>query len=139
MISIKMNWAGGLKFTGQSAFGHTITTDASLEAGGESAGYKPSELVLFGVAGCTGIDVVRILKKQHQNLSSLEIQVTGHYPDDYPKPFQHVEVKYIARGKDLDANKLAGAIALSEEKYCMVSQTLQREVKVNTSYEVLPE
>lgn len=138
-MTLKMSWAGGLKFTGQSAFGHTLVTDGSKEAGGEAEGYKPSELVLFGLAGCTGIDVVRILAKQHQELASLDIEVTGHQPETLPRPFHTVEVSYFARGNNLDPNKLEQAIALSEEKYCMVSQSLRHEVKVTTAFEILPD
>lgn len=139
MTTIKMNWAGGLKFKGTSTFGHEIITDAALASGGEEAGYKPSELLLFGLAGCTGMDVVRILEKQKQDLSGLEIEVTGHTAETYPRPFHTVEVKFRAHGKNLDPDKLARAIELSEEKYCMVGQTIQNAGKVLTSYEIVPE
>ncbi|MCX6833768.1 MAG: OsmC family protein [candidate division Zixibacteria bacterium] len=138
MLTAKMTWAGGLKFEGTSVFGHRIATDAPLGAGGDEDGYKPTELLLFGIAGCTGIDVVKILKKQRQQLTSLEIQLTAHQGDEYPKPFHTIEVKYIATGINLDEKKLAQAIELSESKYCVVSQTVQRETKVVTSYEIKP-
>lgn len=137
MMTAKMKWAGGLKFEGISAYGHKIATDGAREAGGNEDGYKPTELVLYGVAGCTGIDVVRILEKQRQKLTSLEIELVAHNNEEYPKPFHTVEIKYIARGENLDEKKLAGAIELSHSKYCMVSQTLERETKVTTAYEIL--
>lgn len=139
MMTAKMHWAGGRKFEGTSAFGHTIATDASKANGGGEDGYKPTELVLFGLAGCTGIDVVNILTKQRQPLSSLDIEVTAYHNDDYPKPFHTVEVKYIARGKNLDPDKIAKAIELSETKYCMVSQTIVNPAKVVTRFEIIPE
>jgi putative redox protein len=136
MLTAKMTWAGGLKFEGTSVFGHKIATDAPLGAGGNEDGYKPTELLLFGIAGCTGIDVVRILEKQKQQLISLEIQLTAHQGDEHPRPFHTIEVKYIATGPDLDEKKLAQAIELSESKYCVVSQTIRHETKVITSYEI---
>ncbi len=139
MLTAKMKWIGGVAFEGTSVFGHQIITDAALASGGEEKGYKPSELVLFGLAGCTGIDVVRILEKQRQQITSLEIEVIGHQPEQYPKPFDNVEVKYIFRGKDLDPQKVAHAIELSETKYCLVSQTIQNPGKVSTSFEILPQ
>lgn len=138
MLTARMTWAGGLKFEGTSVFGHKIATDASKEVGGKEEGFKPTELILYGIAGCTGIDIVRILEKQKQQLRSLEIRLTAHQNEDYPKPFHTIEVKYIASGPDLDEKKLAQAIALSESKYCVVSQTIARETKVVTSYEVRP-
>ncbi len=136
MLTAKMNWAGGLKFEGTSIFGHKIATDAAKEAGGKEDGFKPTELLLYGIAGCTGIDIVRILEKQRQQLTSLEIRLTAHQNEDYPKPFHTVEVKYIASGPNLDEKKLAKAIELSESKYCVVSQTIAHETKVVTSYEI---
>ncbi len=138
MLSAKMKWAGGLKFEGTSAFGHKIVTDGSREAGGEEAGYKPTELLLYGIAGCAGIDIVRIMEKQRQKLTSLEIELTAHQNKDYPKPFHTIEVKYIARGENIDPNKLAKAIELSEDKYCVVSQTVKNVTTVKTDFEILP-
>jgi putative redox protein len=139
MVTAKMKWTGGLKFEGISAFGHKIVTDGARQAGGEEAGYKPTELMFFGIAGCAGIDIVRILEKQRQKLTSLEIEMTGHQNENYPKPFHTIEVKFIARGENLDPKKLERAIELSEEKYCVVSQTLKHETKIETSFEILPE
>jgi len=139
MLSAKMKWTGGLKFEGTSAFGHKIITDGGKNAGGEEAGYKPTELLFFSIAGCAGIDVVRILEKQRQKLTSLEIEMTAHQDDNYPKPFHTIEVKFIARGENVDPKKLQRAIELSEEKYCVVSQTIKNETKIETSFEILPE
>ncbi len=139
MIEAKMKWAGGIKFEGKGAFGHTIVTDGSKKAGGGEDGYEPTELMLFSIASCTGVDVVMILEKQRQKLTSLEIEVKAHQNDHYPKPFHTVEVKYIARGENLDEKKLAKAIELSESRYCSVSQTVVNQGKVVTSYEILPE
>jgi len=138
MLSARMKWAGGLKFEGTSAFGHKIVTDGSREAGGEEAGYKPTELLLYGIAGCAGIDIVRIMEKQRQKLTSLEIELTAHQNEDYPKPFHTIEVKYIARGENIDPKKLAKAIELSEDKYCVVSQTVKNVTTVKTNLEILP-
>lgn len=138
MLSARMKWAGGLKFEGTSAFGHKIVTDGSREAGGEEAGYKPTELLLYGIAGCAGIDIVRIMEKQRQKLTSLEIELTAHQNEDYPKPFHTIEVKYIARGENIDPKKLAKAIEMSEDKYCVVSQTVKNVTTVKTNLEILP-
>jgi len=71
MVEVKMAWAGGMKFEGTSLFGHKMVIDGPKSSGGEESGFKPTELLLYGVAGCTGIDVVRILEKQRQKLTSL--------------------------------------------------------------------
>ena len=137
MIETSMKWMGGLKFEGTSSFGHKIVTDGGKAAGGNEEGHKPTELLLYGIAGCTGIDVVRILKKMKQELTSLEIEVIGRHNEDYPKPFHTVEVKFSFKGNNLDPKKVAKAIELSESKYCMVSQTVEHQGKVVTSFEIL--
>ncbi|MBD3257772.1 osmotically inducible protein OsmC [candidate division GN15 bacterium] len=138
-VTAKMAWQGGLKFQATSAFGNTIIADGSKQAGGNEEGAKPTEYLLYGMAGCTGIDVIRILQKQRQEITALEIELIAHQQDEYPKPFHTIEVKYRAKGKNLDPNKLAKAIELSEAKYCVVSQTVQTECKVVTSHEVVDE
>jgi putative redox protein len=135
-IKASMTWKGGLKFEGVGAFGHVLAIDAAKSAGGGEDGFKPTELLLWSIAGCTGIDVVRILRKQRQEIESLEIEVVGHQNDEYPKPFHTIEIKYVASGKNIDPDKLAKAIELSEGKYCVVSQTVERETRVTTSYEI---
>ncbi len=139
MLEAKMKWGGGLKFEGVSEFGHILTTDGSKKAGGEESGYRAPELVLFALAGCTGIDVVKILEKMRQKLTGLEIQVEGHQPEDYPKPYNKIEVKYIFRGKNLDRKKVEKAIDLSENKYCMVSLSLKGVANISSSYEIIEE
>jgi len=136
MIEVSMNWAGGLKFEGLGAFGNMVITDGGKSVGGTEAGAKPTELLLFGIAGCTGIDVVRIMEKQRQKISSLKIEVKAHQNDDYPKPFHTIEVKFIVVGENIDEKKLAKAIELSESKYCVVSQTVVHPGKVVTSFEI---
>ena len=134
-----MKWVGGLKFEGVSAFGQTIATDGSKKAGGQEDGYKPTELLLFGIAGCTGIDIVRILQKQRQEVTGIDIDLIAHQNEEYPKPFHTIEVKYTFRGVNLNSKKVAQAVELSENKYCVLSQTVEYPGKVKTSFEIAPD
>jgi putative redox protein len=135
-LSAKMTWKGGLNFEGISTFGFTVATDVKKDFGGNEDGARPTELLLYAVASCTGVDVVRILQKQRQKLDSLEIEVIGHQREEHPKAFVKLEVKYIARGGNLDEKKLAHAIELSESKYCSISETIKIPGEVVTSYEI---
>ena len=139
MVEAKLKWAGGVKFDGESAFGLPISTDGTLKAGGTEKGYKPTELVMFGLAGCSGVDIVKILEKMRQKLTGLEIEVRASQPDQYPKPFNKIEVKYTLRGQGLDKNKVEQAIELSDEKYCAVSLTLKGVAKIVSSFEIIEE
>ncbi len=128
-MDVRVRWAGDIHFESVQDAGPT------LHIGGDD-GFKPTALLLYGVAGCTGIDIVRILEKKRQKLSSLEITVHAEQNDDYPKPFHTVRVHYVARGEGLSEKALAQAIELSESKYCVVSQTLQQPATVSTSFEI---
>jgi len=139
MVEAKVKWAGGLRFDGTSAFGSPISIDSVKNDNGDEQGYKPTELVMFGLAGCTGVDVVNILGKMRQKLTGLEVEVKASQPDEYPKPFNKIDVKFIFRGENLDRAKIEKAISLSEEKYCAVSLTLKGVAAVKTSYEIIEE
>ena len=139
MVEAKLNWTGGIRFEGKSAFGLNIATDGIKKVGGTENGYKPPELVLFGLAGCTGVDLVKILEKMRQEITGIEIEVKGFQPEEYPKPFNKIEVKYIVRGKGLEEDKVARAITLSEEKYCMVSLSLKGVARITSTYEIIEE
>lgn len=136
MVSAKLKWTGGISFEGVSQFGHKIITDGAKSAGGAESGYKPTELLMFGLAGCTGVDVANILTRMRQDVTGIEIEVTGYQPEEFPKPFNRIEVKYIFIGKNLNKDKIEQAIKLSEEKYCSVSQTLKGMAKIISNYEI---
>ena len=138
-MKTSVHWKGGLQFEATGAFGHSMVTDVSVEGGGEGAGHRPTELLFWGIATCTGVDVVRILKKQRQELTGLEIEISASQPDDYPKPFQNIQIYYRFRGKNLDEKKLQQAVELSESKYCSVSETVRRETEITTHIEVIGE
>ncbi len=122
-------WTGEkLYFTGIDQKGNEIAL------GGRNI--SPSHLVLLGLAGCTGMDVVSILQKKRQDIVDVEVQVTGYNSDEYPKPYTDIDVKYIIKGNNLDPKAVERAIFLSESKYCIVSQSLMEPVKINTSYEI---
>ncbi len=97
---------------------------------------SPSQMMLMGLAGCTGMDVVSVLQKKRQNITGVEVQVIGHNPDEYPKPYQVIELKFIVKGDNVDPKAVARAIQLSEDKYCIVGQTLQNKAEIKTSFEI---
>jgi putative redox protein len=127
--TVSARWTGeALNFVGADTKGRLVPM------GGDDV--SPGQLLLLALAGCTGMDVVSILQKKRQAITDVEVQVTGYQPDEYPKPYHTVEVKYIVIGDNLDPQAVERAIELSVSKYCIVSQTLQQEVKLQTSFEV---
>lgn len=127
--SITAKWVGPeLEYEGLDAKGNVI------KMGGGS--FSPSELLLMGVAGCTGMDVKSILVKKKVDFKSIEIEVTGHQPTQYPKPYRIVNIHFKVTGENIPENAVERAIYLSAEKYCIASQTLKEPTEVTTSFEV---
>lgn len=114
--------------------GHKLVLDAAKEFGGEDLGYRPKPLVMAALAGCTGMDVVSILKKMRVEYDGLEIKVEGDVADEHPKTYTALKVIYEFKGKDLPMEKLEKAVALSEETYCGVWAMYKKAVPV--TYEI---
>jgi putative redox protein len=105
--------------------GHIVNLDARADFGGSDLGPSPMELVLMGVAGCSGIDMISILKKQRQNITSFKAEVEGERVQvGDAKPFKDIYVVFFLEGP-INEEKAARAAQLSFEKYCSVSKTLE--------------
>jgi putative redox protein len=102
-------------------------------------GMRPMELVLAGLAGCTGMDVISILEKKREHVTGLTVRVTGTQRDEYPTRWQMLHVEYEFTGRDVKTASLERAIELSEQKYCAVRGTLSPEIAFTSSYRLLDE
>lgn len=136
----RVRWNGKRQFVGVDEAGHAVVMDAKAEYKGEGSGIRPVELVLQGLAGCTGMDVISILEKKRQDVRGLEINVTGTpRVDEYPKIYTDIEVEYVVYGYGVKPEAVARAIELSEEKYCSVKGMLSEEIRVTTTFRVVEE
>jgi putative redox protein len=115
--------------------GHTVTMDADESVGGQDRGPRPKPLILASLAGCTGMDVISILKKMNQNPSYFNIKVEGDLNDEHPKYYQNITLVYEFKEIDgLDTKKVEKAVQLSQEKYCGVSALLRQAAALD--YEI---
>lgn len=115
-----------MQFTGTASSGHTLIMDADDESGGQNKGFRPMELLLVGFGGCSGMDVISILRKKKQRVSGLEINVKGKKSITAPKIFKEVHIEYVVKGKGVEKEAVERAIVLSLEKYCSVGATLAK-------------
>ena len=134
--SIKLNWEENWKFTASDDYGHKVTVDAPMRDGGEFDGFKPTHLMMSALGACTGVDVVSILQKKRQDVSGVEIQVTGTQEDEWPKEWTAFNVHYVVSGRGVDEKAVHRAIELSEGKYCSVGATLKGTATITTSFEI---
>jgi len=133
-MKINVDWQGDLEFENHLPSGHDLTVDAAEKSGGHNNGPRPMELMLSGLAGCTGIDVVLILKKMKTELEDFEMEVDAERAEEAPKRFTKINIKYKFKGKKLDERKVERAISLSEKKYCSASNSLNAEI--SSSYQI---
>jgi putative redox protein len=134
-----VRWVDGLVFETQTESGHRGYLDSFPKEGQTSKGPTPMELLLVAVAGCTGMDIVDILRKKRLNLMGLEVKVTGTRAETYPMVYTELDLVYVVRGKDIPASAVEQAVKLSEEKYCSVGIMLGQAAKINSRYEIIAE
>jgi putative redox protein len=110
--------------------GNVIDIDASADIGGEGKGMRPMQMLLAAVGGCSAIDVILILKKQKQSIDSFEVEVDGEREkvEEYSL-YRDICLHFKLKGK-IDREKAERAVALSIEKYCSVSKTLEPTAKI---------
>lgn len=133
-MKVSVEWQGKRRFAAVGDSKHTVVMDAKAEVGGEDGGPRPMELLLMGLGGCTGIDIVMILEKMRLTVEDFRMEIEGARREEYPQKFTEIHVKYILKGPDLAPDKVERAIRLSEEKYCSASASLNAQIVA--SYEI---
>lgn len=139
MLDAKITYIKGLQFVGDSSSGHAVVMDGDPSVGGHNTGPRPMELLLLGAGGCSGMDIISILKKKRQEVTGLEIRVKGEKAEDYPKKFTHITLEFIVKGRDISEEAVKKAIELSMNKYCSVKATLEGAAKIGFSYKIIQE
>jgi putative redox protein len=136
MLKAKVKWLGGMQFAGKTTSGHGLLMDTSSKFGGENTAPTPMELILAALAGCTGMDIVSILKKMKVEFNRLDIEVKGERAEEYPKVYKKIDLIYKLKGKNLKKEKVNRAVELSQEKYCSISEMLKSTAEINYIIEV---
>jgi len=131
MTEARTTWIEKQRFTGIADSGHSIVVD-----GDHVAGNSPMELVLIGLCGCTGYDVVSILRKKREPFSSLEVRAQAERAPDPPSVYTEIKLLYRVGGK-VSRKAVEDAVRLSKEKYCSVSAMLAKTAKITVEIEYL--
>ena len=121
-------------FVGITPSGHAQVIETDSKRGSAAT---PMELLLLAVGGCTGVDVISILKKKRQDVTDYRIEVSGERRGEFPKGFTRLFIKHIVSGRGVSEQAVARAIELSETKYCSVAATLRGSAEIVTSYEII--
>jgi putative redox protein len=118
------------------AFDASVPSGATMELNSQGAHFRPLELLMVGLAGCTAMDVIDILHKKRQAVTDFRVEAQGETAAENPHRYVKIAVKYIVTGHHLDPEAVKSAIELSEEKYCGVAASLRPGAPVTTSFEI---
>ena len=133
---VDMSWIDEVAFE-TVIDGHKIIIDATKEAGGNDLGPRPKKLMLNALAGCTGVDVIMILKKMKVIPEAFNVIVEANVTEEHPKHYDSMKIIYSFKGKNLPKDKLEKAVKLSEEKYCGVTAVYKKAMKLETEIRIV--
>jgi putative redox protein len=131
-----VQWKENLTFTGVPDSGFAVQMDADDSLGGTHQGVRPMEMIALGLAGCTGMDVISILRKKRQQVTQFEVRVNAPRSADYPKVFTSARITYVVTGMDIDEVAVLRSIELSMTKYCPVQVMLSQAFPMELHYEI---
>ena len=129
-IKAKLEWREKMQFVGQAGDSPSVFIDTN----DGKTGPTPMEMVLMGVAGCTAIDVIHIMKRRRAEVTGFQVNVTGERAEDHPKRYTRILIEYVLEGKGITSKEVERAIKLSTTKYC--SATASMNAQVETSYRI---
>jgi len=138
-MEAKVIWNGDMSFTGSADTGFTLSLDSSTAVGGHDQGFRPTELIAIGLVGCTGMDVISILKKKRQDVTGFEVKANIKRAMDHPKVFTHIEIEYIVKGNNIDPAAVERAVQLSEDRYCPSIAMLRKAAEITNRITIIQE
>lgn len=136
-MQASIQWQHGLSFTGTADTGFTVQLGASPKVGGDNDGFRPLELMLLSLAGCSGMDVMAILRKKRQQVTDFQVVVEAERSDNFPKVFTDIHLHMIVRGRDISTKAVESSIRLSKDYYCPASAMLSKAVPIRYTYEIV--
>ena len=133
-MNAKVDWKGRLTFTGTADSGFEVPLGSYPEVGGDDDGFRPMELIAVGLAGCTAMDVISILRKKRQEVHDFQVKVETERTDQHPKVFTEAVIEYHLAGKDISENAVTRAMELSAESYCPAQAMLSKIMPIGLKY-----
>ncbi|MDF2179204.1 OsmC family protein [Aliiglaciecola sp. CAU 1673] len=131
-MQASVKWVDGLRFMGTSDSGHAVVMD-----GDKASAASPMEMVLMAAGSCSSVDVVNILQKAKQQVSGVEVKLSGERADAVPAVFTKIHLHFVVSGQGISDKHVERAVNLSADKYCSVSIMLGKSVEVTHSFEVV--
>jgi len=128
--------SGKFNFEASNEAGFTVELDAKQAIGGEGKGFRPMEMMLVGLGGCSGIDMVNVLTKQKEPLNDIKININAtRKEEEMPPIFDVIDIHFNLFG-DLSVPKVERALQMTFDKYCSVANILSRSAIINYTYTI---
>ena len=132
-----VRWTGaGMSFIAETGSNHILAMDGAPEGGGRNLAPRPMEVVLAGTGGCTAYDVVLILKRSRQDVTSCEAKLSAERAAEDPKVFTKIHMHFLVKGRNLKPALVENAVRLSREKYCSASKMLEKTAAITADFEI---
>lgn len=136
-LTADIRWAGRMTFIGKAGSNHLVPMDTTADFEGDSSATKPLELVLIALGGCTGMDVVPLLKKMRQDVTGVTLNITAERNEEHPRVFTSIAIEYVVTGRGIEEEKVRRAVELSQEKYCSVSAMLRKACPISYRWRIV--
>ena len=132
-----VSWVKERTFLGESGSGHAVVMDGAPESGGRNLGFRPMEMMLLGLGGCTAFDVVMILEKSREKVTRCEVALEAERAGEDPKVFTRVKLTYTLSGENLKPATVERAIQLSSDKYCSASKMFEKTAVITHEWKIV--
>jgi putative redox protein len=127
-----VKWTDNVQFVAEVGSGHAMVIDGAPEYGGKNTGARPMELVLAGAASCTAFDVILMLQKSRQAVTSFSVEADAIRAETDPKVFTAIKLTFRVVGKGVDVKAVERAVKLSKDKYCSATAMLTSKAEIST-------
>ncbi len=138
-MDVTIKWKGKMAFEGSADSGFVQNMDADPSVGGENSASRPMEFIALGLAGCTGMDVISILRKKQQPVKDFQVKAHAERAGEHPKVFSSAVIEYLITGDQVKEEAVLRAIELSAEKYCPAQAMLTKAFPIKLVYKILGE
>lgn len=136
-MTVRATLETGMRFDVETGSGHHIILDAAEHNGGQNSGPQPMEMLLVALAGCSGMDILTILRKKRQDITGYELRIHGTRAGEHPKVYLDITLEHVFSGHNIRPEAVERAIELTEERYCGASAMLGKTATIGHKFSII--
>ena len=136
-MTVRATLETGMRFDVETGSGHHVLLDAAEHNGGQNSGPQPMEMLLVALAGCSGMDILTILRKKRQDITGYELRIYGMRAEEHPKVYLDITLEHIFSGHNIRPEAVERAIELTEERYCGASAMLGKTATIGHTFSII--